>query len=68
MNEWVITAEKLRDARNATRMFLDFWMLEARPAKAGDAAAPSKKQGKSRRQDGDRHDWSMLYQGSVLDD
>ena len=67
---WLATADRLRAVRQACWIFLDRWAADSVAAKARavrrmekDLAAAD-----AGRADMDRHDWSVLYRGSVLDD
>ena len=60
----VSTAKRLREVRKASRQFLLLWSIERghshapKPVNDPDLALA----------DPANHDWSLLYQGSVLDD
>jgi hypothetical protein len=67
---WLCTADRLRMVRQARWIFLDRWAASSLAAKGRavrrmerDLAAAD-----ARPLDTDKHDWSILYRGSVLDD
>jgi hypothetical protein len=65
--EWVNTARKLREVRQACLQFLDRWAISHL---VSDASALDRVAGDIQAQDNksENRDWSFLYRGSVLDD
>lgn len=60
----VSTAKRLREVRKASRQFLLLWSFERGHYRPGDAPPGPD----TALADHANHDWSLLYEGSVLDD
>jgi hypothetical protein len=67
---WLCTADRLRMVRQARWIFLDRWAASSLAAKARAVRRMERDlaTAESRPFDTDKHDWSILYRGSVLDD
>jgi hypothetical protein len=62
-------ANRLRDVKNASRLFFALWALQKSPTDHATALAESDGVGDSDAiADPNNHDWSLLYRGDVLDD
>jgi hypothetical protein len=70
--QWVETARKLREVREACLQFLDRWaighLVADEPAMDRVAGDVMKTQAEEAIADPKNRDWSILYRGSVLDD
>jgi ATP-dependent Clp protease ATP-binding subunit ClpA len=69
-SQWVATAHRLREVRQACLLFLDQWAIGQLLGDAAgyDRVARDLKRHEAGLADTAKHDWSVLYRGSVLDD